>query len=453
MPPSETELQQQLARMCKELAERIERHRRLQGYFTGECPFPAAIESARVTRAYTMLMSFAQTNYGQLIVKAATSRMQVGGIRSEQTAVDKALWGIWQANRMDAESRLAHDCILTHGRAFALVWPGADEPVITIEGPDTMIVEYREGSRHDRVAGLRHWVDDSGVPHATLYRADGTWKYVGRQDAGLTGAKWEPRLIADEEWPIPNDAQVVPVVELTTNRQLRPGRFGAARGDFEGSTGLLDRINILEFLRLVIAFTAGFPIRAVIGDEILRDDDGKAIAPFKLAADTIAQFENPEAKLQQLQAADLGAFGKAIDHDVETLAGICLTPAYYLRSIPIQNVSADAIRASDAPLNARLEDHKPAIGEGWEEVLRVAGLTRSERVDLSGRAELTWVNRESRSLSERADAAVKLATVMPWQAVAEIAFDATQEEISRWETMRASDAIGDLLRTPPPPAQ
>lgn len=446
--PEEPELLQQVKRMSPELAKRIVTHKKLDGYFTGQCPFPPAIEQARVTTAYQMLMSFAQTNYGRLIVKAATSRMQVGGIRSGEKATDKALWGIWQDNRLDAESRLAHDCILTHGRAFALIWPGADgNPEITIEGPDTMIVEYREGSRHDRVAAMRHWIDDDGIPYVTLYRPDGTWKFEGKKDSGLD-SKWEKRTVPDEDWPIVNDAGVVPVVELNTNRKLRTGRFPDASGDFEGSIGLLDRINVLEFLRLVIAFTAGFPIRAVIGDEILRDDDENPIAPFKLAADIIAQFENPETKLVELKAFDLKAFGDAIDHDVETLAGITMTPAYYLRSIPIQNISADAIRATDAPLNARLEDHKPAIGEDWEEVLRVMGLTAAPQIALSPRAELTWVNRESRSLSERADAAVKLATVMPWQAVAEIAFDATQEEISRWETMRASD----LLLAPPPPA-
>jgi len=142
-------------------------------------------------------------------------------------------------------------------------------------------------------------------------------------------------------------------------------------------------------------------------------------------------------KIEQVAAADLKAFGDAIDHDVEALAGITQTPAYYLRSVPIQNVSADAIRASDAPLNARVEDHKPEIGEGAEEVLRVVGRMLPGGVEVPQTAEVWWVNRELRSLSERSDAAVKLATVLPWQAVLEIAFDATQEEINRWTTMRA----------------
>jgi hypothetical protein len=254
-----------------------------------------------------------------------------------------------------------------------------------------------------------------------------------------------------QDWEIANPGgDVPPVIEISTNCELDDSCYGTASGDFESCIGLLDRINVLEFLRLVIAFTSGFPIRAVIGEKILRDDKDVPLAPFKLAADVIAQFEDPKVSIQEIQAADLKSFGEAIDHDVETLAGITQTPAYYLRSIPIQNVSADAIRASDSPLNARVDDHKPELGEGWEEVMRVSALMLPEPVIVPADAEVRWVNRENRSLSERADAATKLSAIMPWQALAEICFDATQDQIARWEAMRAADSLNGLLNAPPP---
>lgn len=430
----------------RELDRRSMHHGWLDAYFTGRCPLPSAVTEAKVTKAYRMLMHLAQTPYARLIVKAATSRMELGGIRTGDKALDKDLWVVWQASQMDAEFKRATDSVLTDGRAFAVVWPDADDvPRITMEDEATVVVEYEEGSRYRRVAALRRWVDDQRVRHATLYDDTAVYKFTGGQ-----GTDWKPRR-DDKEWPLPNPFGVVPVVEVATNRRLCTGRYGSAAGDFESAVGLLDRINTLEFLRLVIAFTQGFPIRAVIGDKILRDDDGNPLAPFELAADVIAQFENPNVKIEQVAAADLKAFGDAIDHDVEALAGITQTPAYYLRSVPIQNVSADAIRASDAPLNARVEDHKPEIGEGAEEVLRVVGRMLPGGVEVPQTAEVWWVNRELRSLSERSDAAVKLATVLPWQAVLEIAFDATQEEINRWTTMRALEVA--LQPPPAAPAQ
>lgn len=440
-----------LKEMSTQLQKRAAKYRIIQDYRSGECPIPESIARAQVTNAYRMLMAFSQTNYGRLIIKAAKSRLEVAGIRAGDKDIGDQCWQIWQANHMDALSARAHDAALTHGRAFAIAWPSDDGiPTITIENPATVIVKYADGQPYVRVAALRQWTEDS-FPYATLYLPDGVYRYIGQKDS-VAGpdTDWLPRETPDgQDWEVPNPAgDVLPVVEISTNCELDDSCYGAASGDFESCRGLLDRINVLEFLRLVIAFTSGFPIRAVMGERILRDDEGKDLPPFKLAANVIAQFEKPDVKIEQIEAADLKSFGEAIDHDVETLAGITQTPAYYLRSVPIQNVSADAIRASDSPLNARVDDHKPELGEGWEELLRVAALMLPEPVEVPADAEIRWVNRENRSLSERADAATKLSTVMPWQAVAETCFDATQDQIARWEAMRAADSLNGLLSAP-----
>jgi hypothetical protein len=91
--------------------------------------------------------------------------------------------------------------------------------------------------------------------------------------------------------------------------------------------GLLDRINLLTFLGLVVAFWMGFPLRGVIGDKILRDDDGKPLPPFKVAADEVFQFENPAAKLAEFKAADRGNL--SIFDELAQLAYLTKTPAHY----------------------------------------------------------------------------------------------------------------------------
>lgn len=437
---------------CEHLTPRARQYELIESYRKGEHPIPSIIQRAKVTRAYRMLMEFSETNYARLIVKAAASRMQIGGIRSPEQGVSDAVWEVWQENRMDAESKRGNHTVVAHGRTFALIWPrkGDLRPEITLEDPATVIVEYREGSLYDRVAATRRWVDDDDIPYATLYTPEALYKFIGpKHSSGQGGTRWEPRAVPDEPWPLPNTYKLVPAVEIATGRAQGRGRFGSACGDLEDHLSHLDRINILEFLRLVIAFTAGFPIRAVIGDKIIEDDEGKPIAPFELAADIIAQFEDPKVKLQELAATDLKAFGEALDRDVESLAGVSMTPSYYLRSIPIQNVNADAIRASDAPLNSRVEDHQPEVGEGYEEVARVAGRMLPKPVDLASSAEIRWLNRESRSLSEKADAAIKLKEILPRQVIWETVFDATQDEITRWESMAMSNAFARLLDKAP----
>lgn len=90
--------------------------------------------------------------------------------------------------------------------------------------------------------------------------------------------------------------------------------------------------------------------------------------------------------------------------------------------------------------------HKPSAGEGWEEVLRVAGRMLPEPVELSPRAEIAWHDHESRSLAERADAALKLGqSGLPWTAVAETALNFSQTEIARISAERSSDALTTLF--------
>lgn len=448
--PTEDELKAKLKLLGAELDVRAKRHAELESYRSEKGgAIPPAIKHAKVTTAYRMLMSISSTNYAKQIVKAAASKMRVGGIKTGDDELDRQIWGIWQDNRMNAEFRRATDSILTHGRCFAIVRPGqGGEPEIILEDSATVIVEYAEGSRYNRVAGLRRWTDSSKVLHGTLYYPDATYRFKTNRKVETASDR---ETLESVNWvldgdPLPNAYGTVPAIEISTNGGLKPGRFGAAQGDYETELGLLDRINTLEFLRLVIAFTASFPVRVVIGEKILRDDDDKPIAPFELGADIIAQLENPAAKLEEFKAADLEKFGQALDRDIEVLAGVTGTPLWQLKSNPVANVNTETIRASNMPLDARVSDHLPFIAEGAEEILRVAG--RMKGLDVPQSASLQWVNRESYSLSERADAATKLKDVLPWQAVASEVLDMDQEQIGRIEQLRAADVLTGLLTEP-----
>jgi hypothetical protein len=314
------------------------------------------------------------------------------------------------------------------------------------------------------VAALRRWVDDDQIPNATLYRTDGIFKFSGPKHAsGRAGTQWEPRVGPrdDGEWPLPNQFEVVPVVEVAINRRLKPGSFPYARGEYENCTGLIDRVNLLTFLGLVVAFYMGFPLRGTIGQKIIRkvltDDNGdpiidegtgkpkeEAIAPFDASASGFFQLENAQAQIAEYKAADrknLSVFA-----ELDQLSTITKTPRHYFpMEGGMSNLAADAIRASEGSLHAKVTGHKASLGEGWEEVLRLAGLEAKEPYELSGRAELMWKDHESRSLAERADAASKLKDIFPWQVVAERALNATQEEIARWTAERGAESLTQLV--------
>jgi hypothetical protein len=445
---SEAELLTQIKTLGAELQRRAQKSRKLNGYMDGNCPFPAAVIRAKLTKAYKLLMPMAEAPWGSLVVSSVQDRLEVAGVRDALNPdAAEAVWGAWQDNSMDAGAKLVHCEALVDGRAFATVWPeNGGPPQITLDSSDQVIVQYAEGTNgRVRTAALRFWLDGD-VANVTLYRPDGIYKYRSEKSwGGFESTTWIRREVLGEDWPLANPYKVVPVVELAVNRRLRrAGTFGRARGEFEHVTGLIDRINLLTFLGLIVALWMGFPLRGVIGDKILQDDDGNMLPPFDADADTVFQLENKEAKLAEFKAADRGNL--SIFAELSQLAYITKTPAHYFPlDAGLSNISADAIRALEGGLHAKVTDHKASLGSGHQEILRLAGLMLAEPVQLSPRAEVLWKDSESRSLAERADAATKLKDILPWQAIAETVLNGSQDEINRWQAMRSSDALSTLL--------
>lgn len=457
------ELGPRLNLMIAELDKRAAKVARNQSYIDASCPVPEAVAKAHLRKAYNVLMPMAGAPWASLVVDSVQDRLEVGGIRFGDEGLEQKVWSQgWQANALDAMAPLAHNGILSDGRAFATIWPDAasGEPEIVLDGADQMVVMYAEG-RHQprhRVAALRRWVDDADREHVTLYTATALYKLSAskeqtqaddRVEAG--GKWWEQREeigrdSVPEPWPLPNPFNVVPVVELATNRRLKPGSFAYARGEFEHCIGLLDRIHLLTFLGMVVALWMGFPLRGVIGDKILRDDDDNPLPPFEAKPDQVVQFENEKTQFAEFKAADRGNL--SIFEELSQLAYVTKTPAHYFPlASGLSNISADAIRALEGGLHAKVNGiHKPFIGEGWEEVLRVAGAMMKTKIVVPPTAQIHWIPRESRSMAEAADAAGKIAAIgFPPLFVAEKYLNFTQEDLARVKAMAGDDVLTQLL--------
>lgn len=451
--PTEQEIMRRLDLLNGELDLRTARHEKLEPYFErmeGRSPVPAAVVTARMTNAYHRLMAMSETPWGKVIVNSKLDRLEVTGVESEDAEADRAVWGLWQDEAMDLESKLAHSSALLDGRAHALMWPhDGGDPRITLDDATQMVVQYHPGSRRHRAAALRRFVDENtGVVCCTLYLPDAIYKFQrDKRGDALTSTKWVRRTIPGEQWPLPNPFGIVPVVELAVNRRLKAGGFAHARGEFEDVTGLMDRINLLTFLGLVVAIWMGFPLRGVIGDKILEDDDGNPLPPFESRPDSTFQLEDPNAKIAEFASADRRNL--SVFSELTELAAATSTPRHYLpMDGGISNVSEPTIRAFEGGMHATVNaSHKPSLGEGWEEVLRVGGMMLKNPVMLPPRASLKWADHESRSLAERADAALKLSQAgVPWQGVADMALNLSQDQILRYEAQVAGGALGDMLR-------
>lgn len=469
----EQELVRQLHVMGEELDRRTARHLKVLPYsrrIEGHLPIPHAVVQARLTNVYSSLMSMSGMPWGKLIINSKLDRLEPNGIDTGDAAVDRSVWNdVWQLNAMDLEAKLGERAALRDGRAHAIVWPGADGlPEITLEDVTQVVIAYRSGSRRHRVAGLRRWLDDDDLEQATLYRPDGVYKFRQRRSGEprmVHNTDWIRREVEGETWPLRNPWRTVTAVELAVNRELEPGGFTYARGEYEDELGLMERIDLLTFLGLVVALWMGFPLRGVIGEKILwrnmLTDDGQPIIdpatntpkqvaepPFDAHADSFFQLENPDAKLVDYKAADRGNL--SIFDELAQLSAATSTPRHYF-PMPggIANVNAATIQAFEGPLHAAVNgSHKPSLGEGFEEIIRLGARMLPRAIEVPPQASLNWADHESRSLGERADAYLKLSQGdggLPWQIAAELALNLGQEKIHQIEAGQAGSALAQLF--------
>lgn len=448
---TEAELSYWLDVLNEELDDRTSDIRKLDDYYEGEHAVPDHIREIRAEAEYRTLLKQAVTNWPKLIVDSVEERLEVTGFRfGESYEADADIWNLWQRNGLDADAGLVHDAALINGRAYAIVWAdAAGNAQIVPEHASTTVVAYDRLSRRNRLAALRRWREGTRW-YCTLYLPSGIFKFVTDKDHMLPRAdNFERRELDTEPWPLPNPLGVVPVVEFQVNRMLKPSMFGEAEGEYENVLPVIDRINTTVFAGLLAQAYSSFPVRALIGDPIRTDEDGNPLAPFQAAVNRLVQIENPDGKLVQLPESDLSNYIKFAEMHVRHLAAITKTPAHYLLGDMV-NLSADAIRAAEAGLISKIRKHHRSLGEAWEDTMRLALLVedptdpRAFAVD----AEVKWRDPESRSQAEQADAAVKLANILPWQALAERVLGATPQQIAQWEVQRASDQLGALLANP-----
>ncbi len=478
----DAELQARIAKqvdwLCVELAKRQAEHERILPYFKrmeGIRSIPAAVVGAKLTKAYSYLMPMSTGTWGKLVVASKLDRLEVNGITSPESDVSDAVWeDVWQENDLNMESKLAHRAALLDGRSHGTVWPrgqwlldgdglatGAtdDGPAVNFDDCTTMVVEYAEGSRSRRVAALRRWTDDDDQDKVNLFLPDGIYKFAAAKESDrgsdtfmAHGKRWKPREEPGEAWPLPNPLGIVPVVELGVNRELASGRFTVCRGEFADETGLLDRVNLLTFLGMVLAVSMSFPLRLLIGDKILRDDEGNVLPAFNAHIGGLVELENPDVSIEEFKAADRGAM--SIYGELAQFATATTTPRHYFPSEGvIANVSAETITAFEGPMHATVKaSHQPTLGSGHEEIMRLGGLMLPAPVKLSRRAKVTWADHQSRSLGEQASAFAQLGD-MPWAAKAEVALGLGQDDIRRYEQMHADSALSQIIAAVrPPPA-
>lgn len=411
-----------------------------EDYYIGRHPLQFATSKFR--EAFGNLFGAFSDNWCQIVVDAPVERLRIIGFRVDSGGPSEEAWAIWQDNRLDRESVIAHTEAGKTGRSFLLVDPNGGEPRITVEHSSQVVVVTDPGDHRSRLAALKRWVGEDGYAYCTLYLPDVVLRFESKEPLASTatrvaGITWLPRSDGPSE--VSNSLGVVPIIELAN----KPGLLGEAHSDLEPAVPLQNAINKLCTDLIVTSEYGAFPQRVVTGVEVPKDPEtGQplAAAEMKAAMSRLWTFKPSDAQVTSLPAADLSNFTNAIEMFVTHLAAQTRTPPHYLLA-KLVNMSGDALSVAEAGLVSKCRQKTLFYSDPWEEAMELAlQAAGTEGAD----CEAIWANPERVAQGQLVDAAVKKKTLGIPLPVIWLELGYTPEQIAEMEALEVSAKEAEL---------
>jgi len=432
-------------RLSKVLDNRAAPMRKYEEYYRGKHPMLYA--GSKYRAAFGNLFSGFADNFCGLVVDAVEQRLDIEGFRmgsDESLKADADAWRIWQSNNLDARSQIAHTEALVKGETSVLIWvdpDDSDQVQITVQDALQMAIGY-DRATGQRLAALKRFVQDDGSTWFTLYLPDRIEKYQtlpkGASNAMLKFGRYalEQRQTPGENWPLPNPIGVVPVVPLLN----LPHFDGTGTSEIASVIPLQNALNKLFLDMLVASEYAAFRQRWATGLELEIDEDtGKPKNPFQANAGSIWTVEEAATKFGEFDVTDLENYVKAIETTIQHIATITSTPPHYLLGSSGAFPSGESLTATETGLVEKAKRKQRYLGEGWEEVIRVAFKVLDDPKGDIMDSETIWRDPESKNEGVHIDALVKLGSLgVPEEMLWEMA-GLTPQQIERAKAIIAKE--------------
>jgi hypothetical protein len=367
-------------------------------------------------------------NLCRLVVTSIAERLRLSGWGGADGAAAQV---IWERDDMDVRVRQAFNEALLLGRSELFVWPGADGLArISIESAQQTAVLGDPGTRCPTSAVKRwrtrattesllltpdviqHFRASSGatvggfqlideqpnplgeVPVASLVNADRLPLFWGV--TSLTEFAYPERgpfmggSVRSEIWDVVPLAQAITKILMdmlvTSERLARPARW---------ATG----IELKEKPRLL---PDGSPVLDAAGNPVI-----DTVSPINLT-DITMTAEPADAEFGQMQGASLDSYAQAVSVLLSQIQAVAAIPAHYLGQLTNQPPSADALRAAEASLVAKVEEKQLAYSAGLRRAMQLAIACESGRDPRSIDVKPQWCDASNASMAQEADAVVKL---------------------------------------------
>lgn len=412
-------------------------------YWTGAQRLPPIIpdKSPRIVREMARM---ARVNIIDLVIESFAQSLFVDGFRADTDTDNHDVWAIWQANKMDARQSGIHRAALAYGTAYAIVLPGAPEPVIRGVSPRMLTAEYDDDDDDEWPVRALEWrpfsktfrlYDETSV--YTLGGADKTLSFVKSLDHDV-GYVPIVRYREEDDLDTADDVLDWSLRSLTRYVTTKP-----LPGQVWPLMAIQDQIDGITFNLLVAQHFAAFRQRYVIG-WTTEDENEKAQA----AASQLWTFEDPTVKVGDLAETALGGYIDSRKESMRHAASLSQTPSHELIG-ELVNLSADAIAAAEAGRDRKVIDRQTMFGEAHEQTLRLAGQLGG--IDVPDDAQTRWRDTSARSLSALVDALGKAATMLgiPPDELWERMPGVTQQDVERWRARKLKEKADALAAIPP----
>jgi hypothetical protein len=345
-------------------------------------------------------------NWCRTVVDTINSRQQVRSlILPGQETADPRLRDICDASNFSSHLSMFNTDRMVYGRAFMSV--GANEanrelPWIRVESPREMtaIVDVR---REVVTSACRFYGWDDSLTEQSSGNASKVTLYL--PDATV----WAERDGAGQWAEVDRDEHrlgVVPVV-MHLNRRMS--------GAWVGESQMTDVIPFadagaraltnLQFAQEAHGIPRMFMTGVSKGDFI--DDQGKPIPQFEAYFDAIHMLAQENAKVGQLDAADLKNFETAITIYAKQAATVTGFPSRYFGITTANPPAEGAIHADESTLTRSVEEQNEQVGTSLGWVGALAWRFATGETVAGGRVKTDWFDPGTPTVSQREDALAK----------------------------------------------
>jgi hypothetical protein len=377
-----------------------------------EPPFMPSAGQSVIAREYRQLITRAELPVLNVVIRAATDRLQVDGISLAEEPQDH-LWTWWQKNSLDARQAQIYTDSLTYGDGYMLVTAGDDGiPKFTAESPLAMYVE------HDPLNPM-------GVTVAAKQVGDRAWLYTDTHIFAFVKQN-RPQKWVMAGPPIEHAAGVCPLIRFP-NRLDSSGR---SMSEVQECLPIQRRINQTVFSRLLLEASASWRQRWVAGIEVDKDEEGKPVPPFRMGVDKLLVAPDSDTSFGEFSASTTEDLQAAVEQDIRHIAVVTSTPSTMFGVSSISNISSESLAALEGGLSRKVAIKQGNFGESLEYAMQIGG--RMMGVAVPDTIEVDWRDLEISSMSQRSNAYVQLrGSGMPVEYLLETTMNLTPQTIKR----------------------